>query len=539
MSSMKEAITYSNIKVNCKIEIDILHNLQIKIESGQHIVCEITGIVREDRIDGAIETGSRGDAIQVCISNDDAENPKILFDGMIKNVNIEYKTGIAYIHIYGISNTFKMDIEKRRRSFQDTTKSYKNIFEEILWKYKYVDNEWYANDKCLEYPLIQYEETDWEFINRICSHINAIILLCYKNNNLCICVGIQNGKEYKQIEGEHIQLKLKKEEYVKFLKSEETSKKNYTYVILEGYKDYSLGDKVNYKGNKMIVYSKTAEMKNGYLLFIYKLAFPKYFESMCIYNLNLKGIMLKGVVKKTMKEKVQVLLDIDQEWHGQNLYFYDWIPITGNAFYCMPEQGENVVLYMPSNDERDAFVNYAIRGNEKKSDEMNCIENRMYTSKDNKKLYMYPQIIGLKTFEGQKESAKCILEDGTGISMESVKGIKIISKRQFYLKAKYINIFAQREATLVKKDILNSTVLNICNAFDFVGKGGGFKSIQEDSIINNKVKAVKWEIEEYNLGKVTAHLVNSIPMDDDDDDLIARAIGSVPVLCMNRRIYNE
>ena len=50
---------------------------------------------------------------------------------------------------------------------------------------------------------------------------------------------------------------------------------------------------------------------------------------------------------------------------------------------------------------------------------------------------------------------------------------------------------------------------------------------------------MKWEIEEYNLGKVTAHLVNSIPMEDDDDDLIARAIGSGPVLCMNRRIYNE
>ena len=80
--------------------------------------------------------------------------------------------------------------------------------------------------------------------------------------------------------------------------------------------------------------------------------------------------------------------------------------------------------------------------------------------------------MGFLNREGQ--NAEIAFADGSTVRMKTTNRLSIMAEGQVQFQAKRITVTAPKEATLVKKDMMKPTVINLCNAFDAIGSTGNF-----------------------------------------------------------------
>ena len=100
--------------------------------------------------------------------------------------------GYAVLIINAISHTWKMDIQKRSRSFQNTSITYREMAQAVTQEYG-ASLIWNVSDKPLEHPIIQYKETDYQFLQRICSHCRKGLQQEIFIKNMHICWSARGG----------------------------------------------------------------------------------------------------------------------------------------------------------------------------------------------------------------------------------------------------------------------------------------------------------------------------------------------------------
>lgn len=529
---MEAAITYDKIQIECKVKILTLYSLSINIEPNEHAICSISGTIDERYNEEIIKECIQGERLKILCNNceNDKKAVSTLFQGEIISAKINMENQYAVIDIQAASNTFELDVVKKRRSFQNISMTYQEVVRKILKEYDSDYLYWRVKDKYLEYPLIQYDETDWEFIKRICSHMNVKIMPIHTVSKPGIHVGLIEGNDRGAIAGKNYLLGFNKASFFDDPESNDKSKRKYTYCIVEDIIDYRLGDRLTFQGNNLSVCAKHIKSVKGVLIFKYWLSYPEYFWTAKYYNTAIKGIELHGIVTAVTEEKIKLRLAIDRYEKDQELYFFNWKPITGNLFYCMPEIGQEAALYIPCCDEKCALAVNAIRSNGESCEELSNPDNRYFTTLHKKRMYFFPEKTGMELFDECGKHNELKLNDNSQVLIKSDKRISIMSEKQVLLKGKKIHLTTPKEATLVRKDILSPTVINLCNAFDAIGKTGGFKSNPEAVAVDKKLKPMTIQAESYNLGKINAHLLANIPEESYGDEIVDAAIGSMPAI---------
>ena len=139
--------------------IEALTILDMKIKAGinEHASLELKCIVDKSKV---LEYMDRAASKKEIILK---ESDRILFCGYIKGAECQVKQKYAQMTIYGTSGSCKIDQEKKTRSYQDITESYQSILA------KKADFTFYEKAKPIENLVVQYQETDWEFIKRLSS----------------------------------------------------------------------------------------------------------------------------------------------------------------------------------------------------------------------------------------------------------------------------------------------------------------------------------------------------------------------------------
>ena len=95
-----------------------------------------------------------------------------------------------------------------------------------------------------------------------------------------------------------------------------------------------LGERVRVDGRLLSVSRKEAELKEGRMLFTYRLAGKGYSCVAPHDNVEMTGLELPVRVTGTSGEKCGLALDIDPGQEGGHGYPY--APMTGNLMYCSP-----------------------------------------------------------------------------------------------------------------------------------------------------------------------------------------------------------
>ncbi|HHY72330.1 MAG TPA: wall-associated protein, partial [Bacillus bacterium] len=151
---------------------------------------------------------------------------------------------------------------------------------------------------------------------------------------------------------------------------------DFQIYTIESDQYFNIGDRVTIKNTELIIAQATVTMKQGLLTYEYVLAPEAGIRQNLIYHPSLCGGAVEGNIIDVAKDKVRVHLSIDD---AQNKDEATWFPYStfytaeGNSgFYWIPELGDTVQLYFPSDKEEEAVVISSVRkegaGNPKTSD---------------------------------------------------------------------------------------------------------------------------------------------------------------------------
>ena len=163
-------------KVIIKTEIPLLSVIEMEIcqKENEHGTIRIQAQTREENVKEIQNTDWSGSRI-VVLKKDQPDIP--LFYGKVCKLICNRENRFMGLEIEGAGATTDLDRDKRKRAFQNVEMTYKQVIKKIAEGYEKASYIWMlGNDKKMEFPLVQYEETDWEFLKSICSHFNSLMI---------------------------------------------------------------------------------------------------------------------------------------------------------------------------------------------------------------------------------------------------------------------------------------------------------------------------------------------------------------------------
>ena len=520
---MSDKIALGNLKIRCRFPIITLLKCCIHTKYGEHTSVSITCIAKDKEAKNVLANVME-EELEI-VSREESGREEILFLGIIVKADIREEGQYARLQMQAVSYTWKMDIERKSRSFQNLSKTYKDVAEAIAREYD-ADMRWNLPDKQLEHPLIQYQETDYRFLKRILSHLKGDITPEDIKMGICFYAGMRTGNNKGSIE-------LNKYTHSLVLFGDKQRTDNLKERKRTGYEIADM-DSVR-TGDVIQIQGKTYYVRETRMSFEQNVsscwcwAFEKEcFETIKIPADSLKGAVLTGKVLKTQQEVVRMHLDIDREQPVEEAYDFPWKPITGNLFYCMPETGTKAALYFGKTEEGSGAVTYNVRENGEECSELSDYHNRYFTVKSSKRMYLKPSEIGLLNMTGQ--NAEIALKDASLLQMKTINKLSILAEGQVELKGKNVTLVTPKEATLVRKDIMMPTVINLCNAFDAIGQSGNFAAIPQVAEKKRRKPNLSQEKEEYSLEGAISAILSNIPADGVENDIMGMIAGSMPVL---------
>lgn len=209
----------------------------------------------------------------------------MIFAGVIEKIEI---LG-SHITIEAKSFSVELDRKKKKRSFQDIKKTYEDLVNVVKEEGKYDKFNFIyhdVNNKPLDQLFVQYDETDWEFLKRVCSTLGKGIV-------------IENGKS---LENESTKTKDKKWniwfafeadgtrplESTSFItKGKENHKER--YLIISTKKKHEIGYLLTCEGRTYIVSKSKITYVNSIVNYEYRLVEKDKFVIPKISNLNIAG----------------------------------------------------------------------------------------------------------------------------------------------------------------------------------------------------------------------------------------------------------
>lgn len=351
-----------------------------------------------------------------------------LFSGYPEKVEIKEERGYRIADIQAVSGTILLDQKKSNRVFQKKAQTYMGIANTITADTEHSACILPGSDMQTGGTLIQYQETDWNFLKRMASQLGLPLVPDISYYYPRFYLGLPEGekKELGEIlscdmcfDGRYYAVSGKclvdREDFICYDVVTRTS--------------LSLGDRVTYEGRELLVSRKKTELAGGEVIFTYRLAGNGYTWVPWEDNPDYTGMSFVGSIVGTQGEQVEVAFDIDKTAAGGNRYGF--APATGNLMYCMPQKGTKISLYIGNGDEAQGIATGCIRTNGSTCEGTGSPEKKSFRSEHGKGMDLYPQRMGL---DGG-ETGKITFEDETGTTIESNGGLVLMAKEGIRLES--------------------------------------------------------------------------------------------------------
>ncbi|SFR67902.1 Phage late control gene D protein (GPD) [Anaeromicropila populeti] len=435
--------TFGEIKISCFDEIEVLTEFKISQQPNKHPRAQFRGILKEDANVDEIKSRSQDILIQVIAEYKSGKELR-LFVGYIEKFEIEVldsETNELSVELIGTS--CKLDQEWKNRSFQDVSKTHEDIMNKVLG----IPVRWNTEQsRRIQMPVIQYNETDWQFLRRLSSIYEQPVIVNEKTNTYFLDVGSSleqsgislNHKFYKQ--------GISKKYYELGGKTAGMSKKDFMYYEICCKEDASLGQTVVFKETTLVICKKTTELIDGELIYQYRLAGKNYSKVTRKFNDYFIGHTILGEVIETEAETLKLSLKLEDDEHLDDVaYPYQWTPETGNLVYCMPQIGTTVSLYFSDNDESSGKVVNCIRKNGTSSPKMGNTSNKHFTTEDGMLMDLNMDTINFATTEDENglSFSNLNLVDKLGIYMETAGDFTLVAdkKIEFHASCFFVGAF--------------------------------------------------------------------------------------------------
>lgn len=403
------------LKIESEIPFFKISSFEFEWKPNCHAILQISGYIDiNDVCEIEMLYGSKIKIIQLIQSE-----WKPIFWGYITYV-IQKKVGsVMLMSLKILSTTCMLDLKSGQKTFQKTEKTYADIIEEVVKNSggQVICTE--GNSEIIGKPLIQYQESTWDFCKRVCSYIGGCIIADITNERPSLWFGMRKGEYIQGVQ------EITYNICIKCLSQEDQEP---TYEV-ESRCFYRIGDIISFNGDNLIVCSVRASFEHGELIYGYVLKKTVNCERM-LYNELYAGIGFRGTITDVQGESVKIALDIDKD-ADEGEYLYEWYPETGNGMYAMPEIGAKAILFIPCHDERRGFVVHCLQGETQRGEPCNkyCTDSRGQT------FHIFMDHVNL--YKGTKHSLS--IEDKY-IKTDCIENISIVSKDRIRIVASKIFI---------------------------------------------------------------------------------------------------
>lgn len=463
MGEFENLIAYDNIKLVSPYEIQQLSELKIVKKMNDHVYIYFTGIVPEEKKDSYVEKATANDKIEVA-QMADGSKVRTLFKGLVSNVGIRFVKGVYYIDVEGLSHTCEMDVKLKSRSFQDKNMLYKDIIEKVIKDYSGADfKDCASKGSKLDKFIVQYTETDWQFIKRMASHFNTVLVPNVDADGPKFWFGLPGEKDGKLPEDFHYTSRKDVARYMNLSQNDVDGleDRDFTYCEAESGNFLDLGWKVKFKEKSMIVVEATAIIKGSTLKYEYVLAPEQSMKQARMDNILVTGAEIEGKILEVKDDTVKVHLEIDKEQNKAEAYWFKYATTyttEGNSgWYCMPEVGDSVKLYVPTKRDESAFVVNSVRKDGKTCPKTADPEIKYLETNHGKYMKL-----------GKKDLVFTAKEGQMVITLDEDKGVEIKSD-------KLISVKAEKDITIdVDKNIkmtAGETIYVCCNGSSIIMNG--------------------------------------------------------------------
>ena len=287
--------------------------------------------------------------------------------------------------------------EKKYRVFQDRNLMFSDIIDEINKDYadkkleiKYSD----ISKKQIGSLIVQFDETDWEFLIRLASQLKTGMFVIEQGIILFGIVEMGEIKKENKYFSDYSLVRDYKNLYYKVQSNKvinlgDTVSISENAVENEGNNKDSSGNKGNFSVLKTKIFLKDFILKSEFLatdMSSYHI-FRKYNEKIkgCRIEANVERVFEDGGIAKMEVRFAEGLKKIVQERSNEEsndkayddygikrfpLSYQTFYSQTNTGFFCTPEVNDTVEVYFPNEDERFAKVSWAInnKGNGRFSD---------------------------------------------------------------------------------------------------------------------------------------------------------------------------
>lgn len=292
----------------------------------------------------------------------------VLFRGYITQIRVDTNGGYGELAADLADSSYLLDVRRQNKTYQNLAKSYGEILNDAYnGTGKVVVN---VSDQPIGAFILQMDETNWEFSQRMASRFNVPIFSSLVAEKPLVSFGVPQGKKAIELSTASIRYLADNGRFREVTENDMTAGHTATAQDFSGLQvdsyDYAyLGDKVCVNGKEYYVRTIHAKLIDGLMHMSYELTGRQGFVAPLVRNNHCAGRVLTAQVKAVKRDTIQAFFfQIDPAYDSSST---TWFPYStaysssdGSGWYVMPEVGDFVRILCPSNHEEEAFAASAV-----------------------------------------------------------------------------------------------------------------------------------------------------------------------------------
>lgn len=427
------------------LSLDKILACEIQSHIGEHSTLKLSGLVENE--EEFLYGVSDGQDIEVIIQG--SEETKILFSGIVTGVSITESGQMKTACVEGKSRSWLMDRTKHSRSFQNAHITFQALTQEILKDYTGSSLIYTGDSREIGNLIIQYEETDWDFLKRVLSLVGLALTPDSQKAGLKLFAGVP---KFPETALSYTVLEMDKDmDSYYYLKANkrEVHAADFTQYIISSEQLMGIFDTAAVQGQPLAVYAYQYSFEQQEMIGTYCLQSAKGLVVQASYPMHLIGAALMAKVVRVSKNKIQAAMEIDGAHIERAVHWFPYSTLSaspdGSGWYCMPEIGDDVRIYFPSKQEAEAIALSAVSNYDAPqggSDRMQDPNNRYFRTKYGQELALNADSVKLSCNEDK--SSITILTDGT-IRIQAQESVNVQAKEK-------ITLHAENELSIRVKD---------------------------------------------------------------------------------------
>ncbi len=419
-----------------------IQDIYIHKKVNEHGRARIRGIILAESEETLFKRAEGGYA--TLFITDETGQRQNIFSGIIDRMEVKNSGEVKSADIVLAGATRLLDCTVHTRTFQNGAMLYgellRTIHSENGQAVMYLQN--CGQEESVKKLIVQYRETDWEFAKRLASHFNQPLIPNYAAEGIRYSFGLCEASPEKDLEVNGYSVGNEREEYLNKSKNKVSGilPDDFTFYTVKS-RDYAeVGDKIRFMGQIFYVYEAESRMDGEELIHTYILRRAGGFKTVYGHNNRIIGASLDATVLAAKNDTVKVAVSADKDPKEADAKWFPYSTVysspDGTGWYCMPEKGDKVRLYFPSEQEEEGYVISAINygntgasgpGNAPRSDP----DRKSISNKQGKQIELTPTTITLTNNNGMS----ICLDDEKGIEIKCNKNVELNAEGNLIMKS--------------------------------------------------------------------------------------------------------